>query len=60
MDDLDRRKKTLMLTKKGIEILEKMNAIEAAVHERLLAGVTDEELKVLSTVLSKIRNNAKM
>lgn len=58
MDDQDRRKKTLMLTKKGVETLEKVEAIEATIHERMLTGVSNNELKVFSGVLNKIRINA--
>lgn len=58
MDDQDRRKKTLMLTKKGVETLEKVEAIEAAIHEHMLTGVSNNELKVFSGVLNKIRINA--
>lgn len=59
VDSSDRRKKTLMLTKRGMETLRKMQAIEASVSERMLRGVSEAELKVFSKVLSVIQKNAR-
>lgn len=56
-DTTDRRKKSLMLTKKGIETLKKVKEIEAEVIEELMAGVTESELVVFARVLEKIRKN---
>lgn len=56
-DTTDRRKKSLMLTKKGIETLKKVKEIEAEVIEELMAGVTESELVVFDRVLEKIRKN---
>lgn len=56
-DITDRRKKSLMLTKKGIETLKKVKEIEAEVIEELMAGVTESELVVFARVLEKIRKN---
>lgn len=57
VDSQDRRKKTLMLTKKGMETLTKMHTIEAAVHEKMLAGVSQADLEVFSKVLSIMHKN---
>lgn len=53
----DRRKKTLALTKKGLETINTVKKIEADVILGLLAGVTKKELEVFDTVLEKVRKN---
>lgn len=53
----DRRKKILILTKKGGEILNQVLEIEANVIEQLLQGITEQELNIFSNVLSKIQKN---
>jgi len=58
MDERDRRKKTLMLTKKGVELLQELREAEAKVMERMLHGVQDEELEAFSRVLSILQRNA--
>lgn len=56
-DATDRRKKSLMLTKRGMETLKKVKEIEAKVLGELMAGVTEPELAVFARVLEKIRKN---
>jgi DNA-binding MarR family transcriptional regulator len=56
-DTQDRRKKSLVLTEKGAEIMIKALAVEADVLTKLLAGVTDQELEVFLSVLRKIQRN---
>ncbi|MFT3823651.1 MAG: MarR family transcriptional regulator [Chitinophagaceae bacterium] len=58
-DDTDRRRKILVVTKKGVETINRALEIEAAVIEQLLEGVPEKELKVLSRVLDTIRRNIK-
>lgn len=58
-DSDDRRKKSLVLTKKGVETLNQVLEIEASVFEKLLAGVSEEDLAVFSKVLYRIHDNGK-
>lgn len=53
----DRRKKILMLTKKGIDTLHKLIEIEGAVFEKFLADVTEEQLKILHNILNIVSIN---
>lgn len=56
-DTADRRKKALVLTKKGLETLNRVIEIEAEVIDKLMTGVTEEELSVFGKVLEKIQRN---
>ena len=58
-DPLDGRKKNLMLTKKGIEVLNKLLEEEAKVFEVLLNDLSDEQLDLLSATFSSIQLNSK-
>lgn len=55
-DDDDRRKKILMLTKKGVEAIKQMLEIEAHTFGHYLKDVSEEELRVFSSVLKKIED----
>jgi DNA-binding MarR family transcriptional regulator len=54
-DTDDKRKKILMLTKKGVEVLARLTAIETTVFESFLKDVSDSDLEVISNVLTKIK-----
>jgi len=53
----DKRKKNLMLTSCGIDILNQMKGIASEVTERLLSGATQTELDIFQQVLMKIQAN---
>lgn len=53
----DKRKKNLILTKKGFEILNQMKEISSELSDRLLSGVSDTDLEIFQKVLGKIQEN---
>ena len=53
----DKRKKNLTLTKTGVEILNRMNEVAVDVSNKLLSGVTQNELEIFENVLTKIQEN---
>lgn len=53
----DKRKKNLILTKKGFEILNKMREISGMVSKKLLSDVTESDLETFHNVLMKIQEN---
>ena len=53
----DKRKKDLVLTKKGSEILNKMREVAGVVSEKLLTNVTESDLETFHKVLRKIQEN---
>ena len=57
-DSDDRRKKILMLTKKGVETMNKLIEIEGRVWEKFLKDVNPDHLILLSEVLNKISTSA--
>lgn len=56
----DKRKKNLILTKKGFERLNEMERIASEVSKKLLTGVSDSELKIFKDVLVKIQENGEL
>lgn len=56
-DASDRRRKTLVLTKPGLEILHKAQNKENEVLEAILGNIPDNELNVFYKVLEKIHTN---
>ncbi len=56
-DKHDKRKKNLILTKCGFDILEKARNVAREVSNELLQGVTDEEFTQFEAVIQKIRTN---
>lgn len=56
-DETDRRKKNLMLTKKGADLFVKALEIEVNTISGFLNGLTESELNELSDMIGKIRNN---
>ncbi|GAA3912488.1 hypothetical protein GCM10022209_00830 [Chitinophaga oryziterrae] len=57
-DTVDRRKKNLVLTKKGAETIQKALELEAKAAERFLEGMSENDLIALSKALSIIKSNA--
>jgi len=53
----DKRKKNLILTKKGFEILNQMKEIASELSTKLLTGVSENELETFRNVLRKIQKN---
>ena len=53
----DKRKKNLILTKKGFEILNQMKEIVTDVSKKLLTDVTPNDLEIFQNVLMKIQEN---
>ncbi len=53
----DKRKKNLILSQKGIEILTQMKEISSEVSNKLLLGISENELEIFRIVLSKIQAN---
>lgn len=56
----DKRKKNLILTKKGFERLNEMERIASEVSKKLLTGVSDSELEIFKDVLVKIQENGEL
>ena len=59
VDLKDRRKKYLMVTKKGEQVLEKFLEIEAELKTELKDGLTKEEMKTFYKVVRHIKAKAK-
>lgn len=57
-DKLDKRKKNLILTHKGYQVLTQARATAIALSNELLEGVTDEDFLTFFRVLNKIRENS--
>lgn len=57
MNDKDRRRYKINITKKGSEILEKLPPIIRNNRNKSLAGITNNELTQLETILYKIISN---
>ena len=53
----DKRKKNLILTKKGFEVLNQMKEIASELSTKLLTGVSENELETFRNVLRKIQKN---
>jgi len=59
VDPKDRRKKYLMVTKKGEQVIEKFLEIEAELRTELKEGLTKEDMKSFYKVVSHIKIKAK-
>ena len=59
VDPKDRRKKYLMVTKKGEQVTEKFLEIEAELRAELNEGLTKEEMRTFYKVVSHIKAKAK-
>lgn len=57
-DQFDRRKKTLVVTKKGAELHQEFTKIDMEVGKELMEGISAEEMEIFLRVLSKIKANA--
>ena len=53
----DKRKKNLTLTQSGKQVLNRMKQIAAQVTNKLLLGVTENELEIFQKVLIQIQEN---
>jgi DNA-binding MarR family transcriptional regulator len=53
--ELDRRQKDVLISKKGLDLLDKMKICEKQ-EDKLLSNLTEEEAKTLNYILDKIRN----
>lgn len=59
-NEADKRKRNLILTENGIEILNQMKKIAQEVSNKLLSGVTENEIETFRKVLMKIQENGKI
>jgi MarR family transcriptional regulator for hemolysin len=59
VDQKDRRKKYLMVTKKGEQVIEKFLEIEAELRTELKEGLTKEDMKTFYKVVCHIKTKAK-
>ena len=59
-NETDKRKRNLILTGNGIEILNQMKEIALEVSNKLLSGVSENELETFRNVLMKIQENGKL
>ncbi len=57
-DQIDRRKKTLVVTKKGAELHQDFTKIDIEVGQELMNGITPADLETFLRVLAKIKANA--
>ena len=53
----DKRKKNLILTPKGLEMMNQMNELVMIVSRKLLSGVSDSDYATFRSVLNKIQEN---
>jgi len=58
IDQEDKRKKNLILTLEGMQILERSRQISKLVSEELLEGINQEDRLVFERIIEKIRANA--
>ena len=58
IDQKDRRKKYLMVTKKGEQVIEKFLEIEAELRTELKEGLTEEDMKTFYKVISHLKAKA--
>ncbi|WP_346858561.1 MarR family transcriptional regulator [uncultured Draconibacterium sp.] len=56
-DEIDKRKKNLILTEKGKETVATLSSISKKVSNDLLTGITESEQKVFISVIEKIQQN---
>lgn len=56
-DDADKRKKILIMTEKGREVLEQLKKVAREVSDDLMVGITEKEKEVFHTVIEKIQKN---
>lgn len=56
-DDIDKRKKILIMTQKGEQVLESLRKVARKVSDELLEGVTEKEKEIFQSVIEKIQNN---
>ena len=54
----DKRKKNLILTQKGLEMMNQMTELALDVSGKLLSGVSDNDYSTFRSVLNKIQENA--
>lgn len=54
----DKRKNQLVITKKGMEMLKKCEEVEQNTMRNLTKGVSENDFKIFSKVLTTIRENA--
>ncbi len=59
VDQKDRRKKYLMVTEKGKQVIEKFLKIEAELRAELKEGLTKEDMKIFYKVVGHIKAKAK-
>jgi DNA-binding MarR family transcriptional regulator len=57
-DQIDRRKKNLVVTKKGVELHQDFTKIDIEVGQELMDGIKKEDLETFLQVLAKIKANA--
>jgi len=57
-DTTDRRKKHLVITEAGKDIMKQCQEVIDVVTERNLVGITEEELEVFTKVLIKLKQNS--
>ena len=58
-DTTDRRKKYLMITKKGERVIEQYMKIEEEMTTKIQIGLTEEEITIFYKVVDHIKANAK-
>ena len=54
----DKRKKNLIMTQKGKELLNQLKVISDGLSEKLLDGISDNEYEIFKKVMLKIQENA--
>ncbi|MGQ8337017.1 MarR family winged helix-turn-helix transcriptional regulator [Sunxiuqinia sp. A32] len=57
-DNEDKRKKNLIMTQKGIEVLEQTKEVVNNLSDELLSGISNEDLYTFQKVLKKIEENS--
>lgn len=57
-DAVDRRKKYIVITDLGIEELKKCEAAQKFISQKIMQGISDNELSTFKQVLNKLKDNA--
>ena len=57
INKVDKRKKNLILTPKGLEMMNQMTGLVMTVSRKLLSGVSDSDYSTFRSVLNKIQEN---
>jgi MarR family transcriptional regulator, transcriptional regulator for hemolysin len=56
-ENADRRAKTIVLTERGLSIIDRVESASREVRNATLTGLSDDDIKVTTRVLERVRHN---